>query len=359
MTPNNKLLFDILRVSLGYSDQLSTSLTAVDWSELYKLSAKQGVLALVWDGISSLPMDMQPPRNIRIKWAINVELIEHRYRQQLSTIEKLAQIYSNHNFKMMLLKGYGLSLCYPKPEHRPCGDIDIWLYGDQQQADDTLRQQDFVIDEDEHHHTVFSINGIMVENHYDFLNIYAHKSNREIEKWLKMQAYQSTDSIQINDQTIYLPNADFNALFLLRHAAAHFAAEEIGLRHIIDWVVFVDKYHSQIDWETICTIASQQNMHKFLHCINAISVDYFGLDESKLPVIQRNKSLEIRVLKDIITPEFDEKSPKGSIIKILRFKYRRWWANRWKHHIVYKEGLFQTFWMQIWSHLLKPKSLTR
>lgn len=37
---------------------------------------------------------------------------------------------------MMVLKGYGLSLNYLKPSHRPCGDIDIWLFGKQKEADD-------------------------------------------------------------------------------------------------------------------------------------------------------------------------------------------------------------------------------
>lgn len=39
---------------------------------------------------------------------------------------------------MVLLKGYCLSLNYPKPNHRPCGDIDIYLCGDGDKADDLL-----------------------------------------------------------------------------------------------------------------------------------------------------------------------------------------------------------------------------
>ncbi len=359
MKPNFRLLFEILRVSLGTSAQLPTHEGAIDWDELYQSSSIHGVLALTWDVISSLPIEAQPPRDLRIKWAYNVSLIEQRYEQQVTALEKLAQIYNNHGIKMMLLKGYGLSLCYPKPEHRPCGDIDIWLYGDRKRADNILRERGIQISEDEHHHTVFSFNNIMIENHYDFINVHAHRSNIKIEKRLKKLAYQSNESVEVNGQILYLPNADFNALFLLRHAAAHFAAAEIGLRHIVDWALFINKYHNQIDWNALYTIANQQNMHNFLHCINAISVEYLGLNKTKIPFIQRNQHLEERVLQDILTPEFSEKRPNGNILKILYFKYRRWWSNRWKHKIVYREGLFSTLIIQIWSHLLKPKSLIK
>lgn len=86
----------------------------------------------------------------------------------------------------MLLKGYGVSLDYPIPAHRPCGDIDIWLFGQQEHADALLhREKGTAINLEKHHHTVFSLDGITVENHYDFLNVHAHASNREIEKKLQ------------------------------------------------------------------------------------------------------------------------------------------------------------------------------
>ncbi|WP_302428918.1 hypothetical protein [uncultured Prevotella sp.] len=36
---------------------------------------------------------------------------------------------------------------------------------------------------------------------------------------------------------------------------------------------------------------------------------------------------------------------------ILTFKFRRWWHNRWKHPLVYKEWLLPMFMTLLWSHL--------
>ena len=129
---------------------------------------------------------------------------------------------------MSKAEGYGLSLNYPIPNHRPCGDIDIWLFEDvimpngdikrisaQQKADNLLREHfQIPIDNDKHHHTVFYIDGVMVENHYDFFNIYAHRSNREIEAQLQKLILDEMEPVEIDDTKIFLPSPDFHALFL-------------------------------------------------------------------------------------------------------------------------------------------------
>lgn len=350
----------------------------IDWSSLYSLSATQNVAAIVWDyiqqaiGDGKLSAKNQPAKALRLQWALSTEQIEKKYALQRSVIAKLAQLFAPHNIKMMILKGYGLSLNYPVPNHRPCSDIDIWLFeeretpnghtsrvGVQQKADCLLREHFGVdIDEDKHHHTVFYVDGVMVENHYDFLNIHAHLSNRKIEQRLQQLLNQPLDKIEIDGQTVYLPSPDFNALFLLRHSASHFAAERIVIRHLLDWRYFVEKFAQQIDWHSIRQIAEQTNMHKFLNCINSICIDRLNLPSSCVPPYERDKQLEERVWNEILQPAFSEPKPKNAgYLKSWCYMYRRWWANRWKHRIVYNESLVKTFLVQAWSHLLKPKSL--
>lgn len=361
LRPTDHLLFAALRTAL-WGTELPVgefaALSAEAWKNLYKTAAEQGVLALVYDAIKGLPADVQPPRGLRLQWAVNVEQIEQRYAKQGRAIADLAAFYAEHDLTMMLLKGYGLSRNYPIPNHRPCGDADIWLYGHQEEADEWLRMERGVqIDEEKHHHTVFTFEGVMVENHYDFLNVHSHRSNRTIEARLQELAAQDNEPLRVGESVVNLPSADFNVLFLLRHAAAHFAAAEIGLRHVVDWTLFVDRYCEKVDWNALEAFAQQLNMHRFLHALNAIAVDALGLNQAKLPSFERDAALERRVLQEILQAEFAEQMPKRGAVKILSFKFRRWWANRWKHRMVYSEGLFTTFWVQVWSHLLKPKSI--
>lgn len=359
-----ELLIQTIRSGLCLSYSIN-ELLHPNWAKVYRMAAQQGVAAIAWNGVQRLmnegviTEEQAPDRVTKLQWALSTDQTEKRYNKQYRVITKLAEIYGAENIKMLILKGYGLSRMYPIPEHRSCSDIDIWLFGEQQRADDILRQQLGInIDEDKHHHTVFHIDGVMVENHYDFLNIHAHRSNRDIEERLKLLAEQP-EAIEIDGRIVYRPNANCHALFLLRHAAAHFAAVEIVLRHIIDWAMFVKHSHKDIDWSWLREVCRIHNMDLFLDAMNALASELCDIDISWMPGTIRRPKLEERILNDILKPEFALERPKNGFIRIVIYKLRRWWANRWKHRIVYRDSLIRTFITQIHSHLLKPKSITK
>ena len=346
------------------------------WRMVYYIAINQGVLALAWDGVLRHEKEnnerVLANSSLRINWALNTEYIEKKYEKQKNVIVFLTRFFAAHGINVMILKGYGLSLNYPIPEHRPCGDIDIWLFriekdtdgktvitNVQREADALLHQKLNVdISEDVHHHTVFYFEGVFVENHYNFLNVHAHISNRIIENRLQELVRESMVSVQVCGETLYLPSVDFNVLFLLRHTASHFAAESIGLRHLLDWKYFIEKNASDINWDSMEHFAEDMNMHRFMHCINGICIDYLGMMASLIPTFERESTLEQRVLSDIFSPEFDEAKPHNAyLLSLLIWKFRRWWANRWKHRIVYREGLLSTFFVQLRSHLIKPETL--
>lgn len=345
-------------------------------ASLYKCAVTHGITAIVWDELHDAAAAGEEadvlPKTLKLQWALNVKQVEGKYAQQRAVIAKLAKFFAEHGIKMMVLKGYGLSLNYPVPNHRPCGDVDIWLFEEgvaadgamqrvvaQQRADELLRKEYGInIDESKHHHTVFYVDGVMIENHYDFLNIHAHRSSRRIEQVLIQLAQQKLEPVEVDGATVYLPSADFHALFLLRHSASHFAATDIRLRHLLDWHYFVLKYGSIIDWAFLDKFAHEVNMHRFLHCLNAICIDRFSLPSVIVPEFERDAKLEERVWREILQPEFAIASPKNAgYLRSWVFMFRRWWTNRWKHRITYPEGLDETFFVQLWSHLLKPKSL--
>ena len=144
MTRAAERLFALVRATLRNrmdDASLFEGTDAAQWREIYDLSSVQGVLAQAWDGMQLLPEAMRPPRALRLQWAVNVERIEKVYRRQERAIARLAAFYREHAIPMMLLKGYGLSLFYPVPEHRPCGDIDIWLFGRQPEADKLVARE--------------------------------------------------------------------------------------------------------------------------------------------------------------------------------------------------------------------------
>lgn len=360
MTESAEKALALLRAALRGRMDDSRAFASCDealWCGVYDLASKQGVLALAWDAVGMLPEALRPPRELCLRWAVNVARIEELYRRQEAALARLAAFYRDHGMPMMALKGYGLSRLYPVPEHRPCGDIDIWLFGRQPEADRLVAGElGIPVDSRKEHHTTFRFGDIPVENHYDFVNTQTHASNVGIERLLKHHAEKPGEAIRVNGVPVYLPSVAFNALFLVRHAGVHFAAARIGLRHLTDWYVFVARCHAEIDWPALYAAARQARMTEFLNCLNALCIDFLGLDAGLFPRFAHDAELECRVLNEILTPEFSQTPPSG-VPGIVWFKTRRWWANRWKHRMVFDEHLARAFLRSAWAHLKRPQSI--
>ena len=397
----SELFLQLVRMGIGHADNNDNPDVSgnVDWTAMLALAERQGLSAVLADGIERLPKEVRPSKLEMLQLIGQVmQNYEHRHKLYLQAIAELAGVYNSHGFKMMVLKGYACALDWPKPEHRPSGDIDIWLFGKQKAADAVLlnlnandnlgspegsksdknfSKNHIEIDNSHHHHTVFHWRDFMVENHYDFINVHHHRSNAEYEKILKKlgEASHVNDNendnvgtripwVELYGERVYLPSPDLHALFLLKHMMLHFASGEISLRQVLDWGFFVKAHGNEVDWEYVTGVLEEFGMMEMFGLFNAICVEELGfqpVDSLKLIVesqlgSREFKALKERVLSEILSPEFTGKTPSALIPRVV-FKYRRWRANEWKHSLCFKESMWSAFWSGVWNHLLKPRSI--
>jgi hypothetical protein len=285
------------------------------------------------------------------------QLYEQRYEQYLHAISTLAGFYNSHGYKMMVLKGYACSLNWPKAQHRPVGDIDIWQFGENKEADALLvSEKGIKLDNSHHHHTIFYWGDFMVENHYDFINVYHHKSNMALEKELKRLGEDDTHFVEVFGEKVYLPSPNLHALFLLKHTMNDFTSSSMTLRQLLDWAFHVEIFRREIDWRWLEKVLDKFYLKLFFDCINAICVEDLGFDASIFPYVQLNPMIKERVLDDILHPKYSVREP-SSLLPRLMYKFRRWKANEWKHKLCYKESMWSAFWSGVWGHLLKPSSI--
>lgn len=336
---------------------------AVDWQEVMDLAYRQGVPGIVLDGISMLPKEQAPETRMLMSWAGQVMIMERSYLLHKSAIRELAKFYEGHGISMMLLKGYGLSLNWPRPEHRPTGDIDCYTFGQHESADRMVSERlGIAIDNSHHKHSVFRFNNATVENHYDFLNVHGHKSTAEIERILKDLTITVTTVAEevADDETtrtcdipnVRMPSVKFNSLYLLRHSGEHFASVNITLRIVLDWAFFV-RANAPIDWNWLLGVLDHVGMKSYLAVLNAICVRYLGFDKGMFPELQADNGLVERSIRDILHPEVEKEHHKN-IIKEILFRFSRWRRNGWKHDMVFRENRWQSLMTQLWSHVLKP-----
>lgn len=350
-----KILLALHRISISKASTIDYELfREAPWEDVMNLASSQGVLAIAFDALEKLPSECRPGMDTLMDWLGQVSYMEELYNQHKAAIEELARFYDSNGIKMMLLKGYGLSKNYPKSNHRPVGDIDIYNFGSWQFADQMIHSQRGIeVDDSHEHHTVFTFKGISVENHYDFINTKSQKYNSKYEKYLR-EIVANEDMIPEKEiENLYYPSPQFNSLFLIRHAAGDFAASGMSLRQMLDWLLFVKKYHDQIDWVKAYGIYRIFNLNRFVTSLNAIGVKYLGFDASIFPEIETDDILFERILNDILSPEFTEKED-GTLLSGLWVKPRRWWHNRWKHAITSPDSMWSMFWYGLHAKLMKP-----
>lgn len=335
---------------------------AVDWQEVFQLSQEHGVAAIVLDGLeiikgerTNISDEALPSRELTLKW---IGMVLRQYEQRYITYEKntqdLAAFYRKYGIRMMMIKGYGLSLNYPKPNHRPCGDMDIFLFGGQERADQLIyKELGIEVDKSHHHHTVFKFHGETVENHYDFLNVHVRPSNKRIEAKLKELANLNLD---VNDNqkadNIYFPSVEFNAIYLLRHCAAHFASTEMTVRQVLDWGLFMEKNHQEINWDEYLPYIKQEGMFRFYNLLGLFCVRHLGFNASIFHGLDSDELFE-RFRNEIMEPEFKDRE-NGNLLWSLWVKPRRWWHNRWKNRLCYIESAWEEFVYGLWAKVLKP-----
>lgn len=271
------------------------NLSEEDWTRLFTLAAQHGVTALLFDTILRLPEQQQPSRALKIRWALSSEAIEKRHAQQTRAAHELTTLFASHGVRTILLKGLGLSIYYPRPEHRECGDIDLWL-DDCDKGNRLIEELGIKINYDSEKHAVFHYKGVMVENHSHLLMPSHRRTERAIDDFLVGEAENS----RLAPAGYYTPSPMFNALYLLRHMARHFGTEGINLRHLLDWGLFLRSEQSEIDFEKILTLYAATGYDTVYNIFTALAGEL--LDEDFTPLLSAvpDPQLKQRVLNDIL-----------------------------------------------------------
>ena len=352
-------IVEILRRAIA-TETPSESLAPIaveNWGEIYKAAAKQGVFAIVYDYVKSLPAAEQPPKGLKLQWALNAERIEKRYHRQSALAEELAEIYVSENITTLVLKGLAISKYYPIAEHRECGDLDCFLAkSDSNQpygialrengipqscyaAGNTIaKQAGAKVEIGFYKHSHINYKGLVVENHAFCTAVRGSHNNKRFERHLQ-QLLATRPTTPVGQSRLLCPCADFNALFLTAHSFQHFLTEGIKLRHVLDWALLLRAEQHNIDWQSFYAWCDTMHFTKFADAMTAIAVDKLGIEISN-PDIRTSSKLRDKVLDDILYSEKRVSGTKGSKftkrLKIIRNRL----LGGWKYKELYERSAF-------------------
>lgn len=341
------ILFSALRSALFGGEveaEKFQNLTAEEWQQLFRMAAQQGVVAIVYDVVSRLPKEMQPPRSTNIQWALSVEAIENRYELQRKTSALLAKLWSEQGLQTIVMKGLAIGTYYPQPAHRECGDLDCFLVKSGSTTSDgyelgnrLCEQIGAKVERDYYKNSHIKYRGLMVENHRFYLPVRGGRKVKELERHLEKVALRGRTSM-VPDTKLIVPSPDFNALFLTMHALNHFISEGIKLRHILDWALLLKAEQDNINWQEFYEWSDKMHMTRFADALTAISVKYIGLEITN-PAIHTTSPFADRILEDTLFKSEGVFNKGYSAWKSRFMQVRNKFSYTWKYHKIYQKSI--------------------
>jgi len=314
-------------------------LSVQDYDLLFNISSVNGVLPVVIQVFESRHFEDARIRQVVLKWYAVAQSFKNEYHKRLSTMQDLAKMFGEKDIDVMFFKGAALAQYFPNPEWRVFSDIDFYLYGKWKEGVDVMEKQGIANRPYIHHNTEASLHGILLENHYDFIERVNHKRHLILDNKLKELAegggHQSKASFLGEDiQNAYVMTPTMNAIFLLRHMAAHFASETVTLRMLMEWTVFLKKEEQNIDWDTVISLYKAADLMKFAGIIQHLQQILLSVSFTKMPQIPVDEGKTERVWDSIVNPP--QPNPyKKDTLKYIFYEGKAFLGNRWKHKIVY------------------------
>lgn len=282
-----------------------------EWKSVYMMARQQGVLAVCFDAIKGLPKAIGPSRSLFIQWALACESIEKRFERQKEALGVMEGWFGAAGLKFMLMKGFSVAKYFPVPEHRECGDIDIYMGKDYVRGNEVFRGNGCDVEEDYYRHAHLGVRGVMVENHCMVSDTRGRKDNVALEEWLIAEAERVMAG---SDGVVVWPSVDFSAVFLNWHAEGHFMFEKIQLRHICDWALFLRNEGARMDVELFRSIKGRFTFGRLSDILTSIALDFLGLEEAELPagLVEDARGVDLnlrdRVLADVLEAERTDRS---------------------------------------------------
>ena len=334
-------------------------LTQEDWECIQLMADKQGVSAIVIDGLSLLVekygKDGIAPKIDSGWWQMYVFdgtgamlQTEQSNSQQLKVMDYLASRWNEMGCKVMIFKGQASATMYPKPEHRSPGDIDCYLFEDYDRGNDIAREAGAEVDEGWYKHSQIHYKGEMFENHQYFVHTRDGKRGKRLQKELvdeltpksqKPQNFLSLSSYSL------LPPVQWTAMFLTYHACAHFVSEGLRLKQLIDWAMLLVKHQNDVDWVRFYEFCEQYHLKRFADAAIAICVKDLGVKVYRPEIVTESPYAEKILDSALYDDDYVFDSGEGSwhnrwhLVRNL-FRYR------WKYEEIYEESV----WRQLWFY---------
>ena len=293
--------------------ELFSHFSKKDWEQLYVLSKKHGVVAIMIDCLKNIPKEMAPSKKFSLSWYMHGLSIEEQMKKKEKVAIEFAERLAEKNVPVAVLKGLAYASYFPNSYHRESGDLDCYLMGKKEEGDKMVIEMGGRMEEAGYKHSHLYYKGLTIENH-KFITCF-NNTGTGIHTELLLQELIKDGCRYIGNTKLLNPSADFNALFLVKHAQ----------RHFINWAFFLKAESANVNWEKVIPMLMECRMLDFAQVMTSLCADKFGM-KIEIDGLKGACNLSDSVFEDILgdQPDVFHENFIQKVGRILRRFYRMW-----------------------------------
>ena len=218
---------------------------------------------------------------------------------------EIADLLSKNNIKYVFIKGVASASYYKEPNLRMMGDVDVLVERcDAEKVHSLLQTIGYTTNEDifkEKGHIGYKRGNkgtaSVCEVHFS-LNGIPNSLSLSFEKYMG-DILDTTKEIAVSNGKCLVPSDFHHGIILLLHTADHLTHEGVGLRHLCDWAVFVNRFSNEEFVNLFEIPLKKLGLWRFAQLLTLCCERYLGIDKKQW-VGEAEESLIGDIIADIM-----------------------------------------------------------
>lgn len=251
-----------------------------DFVQLYRMAVQHEVSALIYNQIYHFPA---LPPELKQSWSREAIKVNALQTMRTARFLQLYQQLTAQGITCLVVKGIVLRALYPQPDSRPSNDEDMYVHQSQfDRASAVLLHNGMVKVNESKDVTTFLDPrcGLSIELHVALFN----EENKAYGRYqvLFRDAFAHPATHVIQGVAVQSLDYDLHLLFLMTHLAKHFLVSGVGIRQVLDIVMYAEAYGKDIHWQKVYDALDEIGLLTLTQNVFSIGHAYLGFDYGKI-----------------------------------------------------------------------------
>lgn len=254
----------------------------LDYQKLFDLASQHQISALIYNQIYNFD---DFPEEIKQRWKRDALKINAFQTRKTMKILQVYRQFLNQGLKVLIVKGLVCRSLYPQPDNRQSNDEDLYVQkGEYEAVKDILLKNNFTVISESGDVTTFidPVSGLSIELHTALFSLES-KAYGNYQRYFD-QAFDECIVHSIDGVEVYSLEYTQHLLFLILHFVKHFFHGGIGIRQVVDIVMYSEAYGDKVDWDRLYDILKDLNIYVLIVNLFAMAHDQLEFDYTKIRV---------------------------------------------------------------------------